>query len=98
MYRLTLTPSIDTEKFLISMLDIDTIITLTNINKIIYNIIKSIPTYAQLSLYIKNSNKFDVFEYICMNNCFELMIYLDKCGYKFKNMIRSIRITKDEKY
>lgn len=97
MYQLTLTPTIDTEKFVISLLDIDTIIILTKVNKTIYNIVNKIPIYIQLLSYIKNSNKFDVFEYICMNNYFELMIRLDKYGYKFMNMMKSIRMTKNEK-
>lgn len=92
-----LTPHTDTDKYLVSFLDIDTIIIISKINKSLNHIVKQIPIYQQLLSYV-NQNKYNMFEFLCVNDHADLLFYLDKYGYKFehlhvgKNRIRGTKI------
>lgn len=86
-----LTSCIDTDIYLISWLDIDTMITVSKINKSLNNIIKKNAIYQQLISYSKQ-NQHSIIDFSCINGYIELILYLDRFGYKFKYLHSSMAL------
>lgn len=64
----SLTSSTDTDLYLVSMLDIDTIISISQINKNIRLTIQKSNIYQQFILYKNNRAENNIFKFACLNN------------------------------
>lgn len=84
-YRNTFTSYPDTELYLVSILDIDSMITMRQINKTMHNIIQNNIIYKQLLSYINIIKKIDIFKISSDENTFKLVEHLNIFEYMCTN-------------
>lgn len=88
------TSIINLDQHIISMLDIDSIVTVCKINKTLNSIVKKNILYQQLLAYMNNKNKLTIFIFLCANNYIELIMYLFRVNYDFRRVYAGMWIAK----